>query len=68
MKIGLDWGGTKLEAIALDPLTNKEIARNNGINVDRTVIIVYMIAGLCAAIAGIMIAGRLNSATPTMGH
>tara|TARA_B100001057_G_scaffold470709_1_gene532298 strand:- start:2582 stop:3472 length:891 start_codon:yes stop_codon:yes gene_type:complete len=28
MKIGLDWGGTKLEAIALDPLTNKEIARN----------------------------------------
>ena len=28
MKIGLDWGGTKLEAIALDPLTNEEIARN----------------------------------------
>ena len=27
-----------------------------------------MIAGLCAAIAGIIIAGRLNSATPTMGH
>jgi fructokinase len=27
MKIGLDWGGTKLEAIALDSLTNKEIAR-----------------------------------------
>ena len=47
---------------------DKEIARNNGINVDRTVIIVYMIAGLCAAIAGIIIAGRLNSATPTLGH
>ena len=28
MKIGLDWGGTKLEAIALDPLTNEEIVRN----------------------------------------
>ena len=28
MKIGLDWGGTKLEAIALDPLTNEEIIRN----------------------------------------
>ena len=27
MKIGLDWGGTKLEAIALDPLTNEEIVR-----------------------------------------
>src|SRR5210317_1493276 len=28
MKIGLDWGGTKLEAIALDPVTNEEITRN----------------------------------------
>ena len=28
MKIGLDWGGTKLEAIALDPETNEELARN----------------------------------------
>ena len=28
MKIGLDWGGTKLEAIALDPATNEELLRN----------------------------------------
>ena len=28
MKIGLDWGGTKLEAIALDPVTNEELKRN----------------------------------------
>ena len=28
MKIGLDWGGTKLEAIALDPVTNEELIRN----------------------------------------
>ena len=28
MKIGIDWGGTKLEAIALDPITNEELARN----------------------------------------
>ena len=28
MKIGLDWGGTKLEAIASDPITNEELARN----------------------------------------
>ena len=27
-----------------------------------------MIAGVCAAISGLVIAGRLNSATPTMGH
>jgi ribose/xylose/arabinose/galactoside ABC-type transport system permease subunit len=56
--------GRNMYAIGSD----KEIARNNGINVDRTVIIVYMIAGFCAAIAGLIIAGRLNSATPTMGH
>ena len=28
MKIGLDWGGTKLEAVALDPVTNEELVRN----------------------------------------
>ena len=28
MKIGLDWGGTKLEAIALNPDTNEELIRN----------------------------------------
>ena len=28
MKIGLDWGGTKLEVIALDPDTNEELVRN----------------------------------------
>ena len=28
MKLGLDWGGTKLEAIALDPVTNEELIRN----------------------------------------
>ena len=28
MKIGVDWGGTKLEAIALDPVTNEELTRN----------------------------------------
>ena len=28
MKLGLDWGGTKLEAIALDPVTNEELTRN----------------------------------------
>ena len=27
MKIGLDWGGTKLETISLDPVTNEELTR-----------------------------------------
>lgn len=28
MKIGIDWGGTKIEAAAFDSLNNKEITRN----------------------------------------
>ena len=27
MKIGIDWGGTKIEAIAIDPLNGKELNR-----------------------------------------
>ena len=27
MKIGIDWGGTKIEGIALDPSSGKEVAR-----------------------------------------
>jgi predicted NBD/HSP70 family sugar kinase len=27
MKIGIDWGGTKIEAAAFDSLNNKEITR-----------------------------------------
>jgi ribose/xylose/arabinose/galactoside ABC-type transport system permease subunit len=56
--------GRNMYAIGAD----RDLARNNGINVVRTIIIVYMIAGLCAAISGLITAGRLNSATPTMGH
>ena len=27
MKIGIDWGGTKIEGIVLDPSSGKEVAR-----------------------------------------
>ena len=27
MKVGIDWGGTKIEAIVLDPSTGKELLR-----------------------------------------
>jgi ribose transport system permease protein len=45
---------------------NKEAARVSGINVDRTKIAVYAISGLLAGLAGIILAGRLNSANALM--
>lgn len=45
---------------------NREAARVSGINVDRTKIAVYMISGFLAAIAGFLLAGRLNSANALM--
>lgn len=45
---------------------NREAARVSGINVDRTKLAVYMISGLLAAVAGFVLAGRLNSANALM--
>lgn len=45
---------------------NREAARVSGINVNRTKIIAYVLCGLMAAIAGIVLAGRLNSANALM--
>jgi len=45
---------------------NREAARVSGINVDRTKILVYAFSGLMAAIAGFVLAGRLNSANALM--
>ncbi|MFG1924644.1 ABC transporter permease [Cryptosporangium sp. NPDC048952] len=41
---------------------NREAARLAGIPVGRVVFTVYALAGLCAGLAGIVLAGRLNSA------
>ncbi|MEK6454398.1 ABC transporter permease [Caldifermentibacillus hisashii] len=46
---------------------NKEAARLSGINVDRVLITVYTISGLMAGLAGIIMAGRVNSAFPLAG-
>ena len=46
---------------------NKEAARVSGINVDRTKVMAYTLAGLMAAIAGLVLAGRMNSANALMG-
>ena len=45
---------------------NREAARVSGINVDRTKIMVYTVAGLLAAIAGLVLVGRMNSANALM--
>ena len=47
---------------------NREAARVSGINVDKTKIWVYVFSGLMAAIAGFVLAGRLNSANALMGE
>jgi ribose transport system permease protein len=46
---------------------NREAARLAGIRVPLIVMSVYGIAGMCAALAGLIEAGRLVSATPTAG-
>ncbi|MEK5231345.1 ABC transporter permease [Lysinibacillus sp. FSL K6-0232] len=46
---------------------NKEAARLSGINVDRVLIIVYTISGFMAALAGLVMVGRVNSAFPLAG-
>jgi ribose transport system permease protein len=46
---------------------NAEAARLAGINVKRVVFATYVIAGLCAGIAAVILLGRLDSATPNAG-
>ena len=47
---------------------NVTAARLSGINVPRTLILVYAIAGLCAGVAGSIQAGRLGAASPLVGE
>jgi ribose transport system permease protein len=44
---------------------NTSAARLSGINVDKTLVIVYSISGLMAGLAALMLAGRTNSGYPT---
>jgi ribose transport system permease protein len=46
---------------------NPEAARRTGIPVRPVLVSVYAISGLCAGIAGVVLAGRLNAGTPTSG-
>ena len=46
---------------------NISAARLSGINVNRTLVIVYTLSGLMAGLAALMLAGRTNSGFPTAG-
>jgi ribose/xylose/arabinose/galactoside ABC-type transport system permease subunit len=46
---------------------NIAAAKLSGINVARTLVLVYAIAGLCAGIGGVIQAGRLGAASPLVG-
>jgi ribose transport system permease protein len=46
---------------------NSEAASLSGINVDRVQILVYTLSGFTAALAGIILTSRLDSAQPTAG-
>lgn len=47
--------------------SNEEAARLSGINVDNWKILLYMLCSIFAALAGILMASRLNSAQPALG-
>jgi ribose transport system permease protein len=47
---------------------NSKAAMLSGINVDRTILIVYSLSGLFAALAGVILTSRIDSAVPTAGQ
>jgi len=47
---------------------NPEGARRTGIPVGPVLVSVYAISGLCAGIAGVVLAGQLNAGAPTAGN
>ncbi len=46
---------------------NEEAARLSGVNIFRTKIIVYLLISVLSALAGIILASRLNGASPNLG-
>lgn len=48
--------------------SNEEALRLSGVEVDRWKILVYALAGLICAVAGILLASRINSAQPAIGQ
>ncbi len=46
---------------------NERAARVSGVRTDRTKILVYVIAGGCASVAGVILVNRLGYTQPTIG-
>ena len=46
---------------------NPQAARVSGINVDRTLVVVYIISGFFAGLSGLLLAGRTDSGFPNAG-
>lgn len=46
---------------------NEEVARLSGINVDKVKMVAYAISGFCAALAGLVLLGRVSSGQPKAG-
>ncbi|WP_202976800.1 ABC transporter permease [Candidatus Oscillochloris fontis] len=46
---------------------NPQAARVSGINVDRTLVLVYTMCGMLAGLSGLLLAGRTNSGFPNAG-
>jgi ribose transport system permease protein len=46
---------------------NEEAVRLAGINVRRHILLAYIISGMCAALAGVLLASRLGIAQPSVG-
>jgi len=47
--------------------SNRKAAETAGIRADRVILSVYIISGFCAAIAGLLTSGRMDTATPRTG-
>lgn len=47
---------------------NREAARRVGVPVDRVLISVYVMSGMCAGTAAVVVSGQTNSAYPTAGN
>ena len=47
---------------------NREAARIAGVKVQRIIFSVYVLSGICCAIAAILLCGRLSSASPVAGN
>ena len=47
---------------------NREAAHLSGLNVDRTRITVFVISGVLASVAGVLLASRLSSVLPRLGQ